>query len=205
MAKYIAALCVGNKIVVGSNHGDAFSKLNHDEKIGNIESGFFDPLSGEFLTEEYSFYLKQIYVIRHGEAEGQYFNAPLTNTGIKQCIGCADFLLSQYIQDFEIYCSPYARCVQTAQIISEITNRPQHILDGLRKQQDEEPIENFCHRVNDSLAKIATKAIVISHADFIMQFVIKAVGVEFCNELKNGIPNCSVLLIDARRLLTFSL
>lgn len=200
MAKYIAALCVGNKVVVGSNHGDAFSKLNHDEKAGNIESGFFDPLSGRFFTEEYDFYLKQIYVIRHGEAEGQHFNAPLTITGIKQCVACADFLVSQDVQDFEIYCSPYARCVQTAQIISEITTRPQQILDNLQKQQDEEPVENFLQRVDRSLAEIAPKAIIISHADFILQFVAEAVGPEFCTELENGIPNCFVMLIDARRL-----
>lgn len=200
MAKYVAALCVGNKVVLGSNHGEAFSKLNHDEQAGDVESGFFDPESGRFFTEEYDFYLKQIYVIRHGQSEGQSFTDPLTRIGIQQCVACANLLVSKNVQDFEIYCSPYLRCVQSAQIISEITTCPIHTLDELQKQKEEERPEEFLKRVDHSLAEIAPKAIVISHADFIFQFVAEAVGTSFCEELLHGIPNCFVMLIDARRL-----
>lgn len=201
MGKYVAALCVGNKVVVGSNHGDAFSKLNQDEQIGNVESGFIDTATGRFFTEEYDFYLKQIYVIRHGQAEGQSFRDSLTDIGIQQCICCADFLAKQQIKDFEIYCSPYDRCVQSAQIISQITNLPCQILNCLEKQKEEESIQNFVERVDQSLAEIAAKSIIISHADFILQFVAEAVGPDFCQEFQSGIPNCSVTLIDARRLI----
>lgn len=200
MGKYVAALCVGDKVVVGANHGDAFSKLNQDEKIGEIESGFLDTATGRFFTEEYDFYLKQIYVIRHGEADGQNFDASLTNTGIQQCIGCADFLAAQESSDFEIYCSPYHRCIQSAQIISKIIAVPYQVLDCLGKQNIEEPNQTFVDRVDHALSEIAAKSIVISHADFILQFVAEAVGAEFCQEFQNGIPNCSVTLIDARRL-----
>lgn len=200
MSKYVAALCVGDKVVVGVNHGDAFSKLNQDEQIGQIESGFLDPTTGRFFTEEYDFYLKQIYVIRHGEAEGQHFHASLTDTGIHQCIACADFLANQGVQEFEIYCSPFDRCVQSAQIISQIAAIPYQVLDCLEKQKEEELDEIFVDRVDHSLGEIAAKSIIISHADFILQFVAEAVGPQFCLEFQNGIPNCSVTLIDARRL-----
>jgi len=201
VSKYIAALCVGNKVVMGLNHGDAFSKLNQDEQFGEIESGFIDPTTGRFFTEEYDFYLKQMYVIRHGESHGQSFHSPLTDAGVHQCVVCANFLETQCIQEFKIYCSPFDRCVQSAKIISEIISIPYQILDCLEKQKDDESSQNFSERVNQSLSIVESKSIIISHADFILQFVAESVGPQFCLEFQNGISNCSVTFIDSRKLI----
>lgn len=192
---------MGDKVVVGKNHGDAFSKLNQKEQVGEIESGFIDQESGKFFTEEYNFYLKQIYIIRHGEAEGQEFFDPLTENGIQQCINCGNFLTSQPIADFQIYCSPFDRCVQSSQIISRITTLPYQQLNCLQKKKDKESSQEFIARIDESLATISSKAIVISHADVILEMVSEAIGPQFCIEFASGIPNCSVTLIDARRLI----
>lgn len=87
MQKYIAALYSNGRVVTGCNHGDAFSKLSCSEQDGSVESGFYEPETGRFFTEEYDFYLKQIFLIRHGEATGQRLPANLTPVGVHKSIG----------------------------------------------------------------------------------------------------------------------
>jgi phosphohistidine phosphatase SixA len=196
---YIAALFVGNRVVTGTNHGDAFGKLNPQEQNGQIESGFLDPTTGRFFTEEYDFYLKQIYLVRHGEAEGQHFHASLTENGRQQCVVCAEFLAAQPLSEFELYCSPLDRCVQTAQIISEITAIPYNVLDCLQKQRDDEPDQKFIGRIENALEIIHPKALIISHTDFILNFMRESIGSSFIEGI-TCVPNCAVAMIDARRL-----
>lgn len=198
MGKYVAALYVGNRIVTGVNHGDAFSKLDSSEQNGEIESGFVDPETGKFFTEEYNFYMKQVYLVRHGEAEGQDFQANLTPKGREQCKVCGDFLAKQDLDGFDICCSPLVRCIQTAEIFSKITAIPFHIEDTLRKRDDHEPDTEFIQRINSTLEHIQPKSLLVSHSDFIVQFIHEAIGPQFVNDICVG--NCAVTLIDARRI-----
>lgn len=199
MGKYIAALYAGNRIVTGVNHGDAFSKLNTCEQDGEIESGFLDPSTGKFFTEEYNFYLKQIYLVRHGEACGQEFDSCLTDRGRDQCRKCGEFLAEQNLEGFDICCSPLDRCIETAEIFSQITSLPYHIEYNLRKQEEDEPELNFVQRTNSILESISAKSLIISHSDFIVQFIHEAIGPEYINNI--CVANCGVTLLDARRLI----
>jgi len=198
MGKYVAALYVGNRIVTGVTHGDAFSKLNSSEQDAEIESGFIDPETGKFFTEEFNFYMKQVYLVRHGEAEGQHFHASLTDKGREQCKICGEFLAKQNLDGFDICCSPLDRCVQSAEIFSEITTIPFHIEDNLRKQDEDEPDTEFLQRINSTLEHIQPKSLLVSHSDFIVQFIHEAIGPQFVNDICVG--NCAVTLIDARRI-----
>ena len=198
MGRYVAALYAGNRIVTGVNHGDAFSKLDTDEQDGEIESGFLDPETGKFFTEEYNFYMKQIYLVRHGEAEGQHADANLTDKGRHQCKLCGEFLAKQELEEFEIFCSPINRCIQSAEIISKVTTLPFKIDDNLRKRDDAESNESFLQRISNTLEYIPAKSLLISHCDFIVQFIHDAIGPEFVNDI--CVTNCGVTLIDARRL-----
>lgn len=198
MGKYVAALYAGNRIVTGVNHGDAFSKLNTTEQDGEVESGFLDPETGKFFTEEYNFYMKQVYLVRHGDAEGQHFHASLTDKGREQCKVCGEFLAKQDLKGYDICCSPLDRCVQSAEIFSEFTTLPFHIEPNLRNQDDDEPDLEFLQRISSTLEHIPAKALLISHSDFIVQFIHEAIGPEFINDICVG--NCAVTLIDARRI-----
>ena len=75
----IPALFANGKLVVGANHGDAFSKLTEQEQDGNISSGFVDQQSHKFISDEQEIYLKEIILIRHAHT-GDYFDP-----GIGKC------------------------------------------------------------------------------------------------------------------------
>lgn len=199
MGKFVAALYANNRIVTGVNHGDAFSKLNGSERDGDIESGFLDPATGKFFTEEYSFYQKQIYLVRHAEAEGQHFHACLTEKGHEQARMCGEFMAKQSISDDTCFCcSPLDRCVQTAEIISEITTFPFRVEPDLRKQDDDEPDMEFLQRIDSILDKIPSQSLLITHCDFILQFIHEAIGPDYVNQVCTA--NCAVTMIDARRI-----
>lgn len=197
--KYVAALYAGNRVVTGLNHGDAFSKLNQDEQNGDIESGFLDPVTGRFFTDDYDFYLKQIYLIRHGEADGSHFHASLTAKGREQSAKCADFLYAEGLDDFLCLSSPADRCRQTAEIIAEVAAIPCDIQDSLRCQRDDEPSENFLCRIAHSLSNLPPKTLIVSHTDYIVNFVQQAIGAIPSEEFRTGIPNCAVIYIEHRR------
>lgn len=226
MRKYIAALYSNGKLVTGCNHGDAFGKLSDEDRDGEIESGFFDEQTGRFFTEEYDFYLKNLYMVRHGEAE--YPNGGLTSVGFAQAHRVADFLGRYDLSDFVGYVSPYQRCLQTAEIISKTT--------GIRFTVDVNVRERICHeehvwsesmdypqfswgseiswgfvpenqrqfqsRISAALASLQAKAVVVSHCDFIVGLTQQAIGKSLadCEEWNNEMPGGSLTMIDAKKL-----
>jgi broad specificity phosphatase PhoE len=194
--KYVAALYAGNRVVTGMNHGDAFSKLQECERNGDIESGFLDPETGRFFTDDYDFYLKQIYLVRHAESEGQHFHANLTEHGRQQATKCAAFLCSEVLDDFRCLSSPADRCHQTAEIIADIAAVPLELRDVFRCQKDEESDASFKLRVAESLAALPPKSVIVTHTDYIITFVEAAIREAF----RCGIPNCAVTYIEHRRL-----
>lgn len=201
MSNYIAALYAEGRVVTGFNHGDAFSKLSEAEQDGSVESGFLDPDTGRFFTEEYDLYLKKIFLIRHAQAESQHFHANLTEIGQQQAESCAKFLLSMNLKDYHCLCSPYDRCIQTAQIINLITSCPVECNPDLACQTEQENDEEFSKRIEKVLCEIPAQCILVSHCDFILRFIKEAIGEEFMEEYKNGVPNAGIMSIEARRII----
>ncbi|MEQ2528336.1 histidine phosphatase family protein [Robertmurraya yapensis] len=61
--------------------------------------------------------MKYIYLIRHCEADGQAFEATLTETGIKQANDLDNFFVEKRVE--RIISSPYKRAVQSIQPLAE--------------------------------------------------------------------------------------
>lgn len=199
MKKYIAALYANGRVVTGCNHGDAFSKLSVMEQDGDLESGFYDPETGKFFTEEYEFYMKQILLIRHGEATGCCFDDDLTEIGVLQARKAAEFLCQNYdLAEFEAISSPYLRCRRTADIIARITGLTFSTDQRVRERGDDEGSDTFLARIHEALAHSSSKTIYISHSDFIVNFAEQAVRhrITDCERMPGG----SVTFIDAKRL-----
>jgi len=51
MQSKVTALCCEGKIVTGRSHLDAWEQLSEEEKNGQIESGFYDLETKEFVTD----------------------------------------------------------------------------------------------------------------------------------------------------------
>lgn len=64
--------------------------------------------------------MKQVFVVRHCEAEGQPDQAPLTQNGMIQAEHLSDFLSDFNIE--RIVSSPYLRAIQSAKPFSKRTN-----------------------------------------------------------------------------------
>ena len=64
--------------------------------------------------------LKKIYIVRHCRAEGQAYNAPLTETGFKQAAELDTFFNEIHVE--RIISSPYKRAVQSIKPLSERLN-----------------------------------------------------------------------------------
>ncbi len=199
MNKYVAALYSNGRMVTGSNHGDAFSKLSVMEQDGEMESGFYDPSTGRFFTEEYDFYLKQILLVRHGEPSGTHPDADLTDAGVRQIHRTAQFLCQHFdLSQFETISSPHFRCRRTADIISRTTGVNFSTDQQLREREIPENARTYSERIGKALGDSPVKAIYVSHADFIVNFAERAVGrrITECGRMPHG----SVTFIDARRL-----
>lgn len=117
-----AALYVKGKIVVGFNHGDAFSKLSEEEQHQEILSGFFDDETEEFLGDDDAqhFYDKSIFLIRHALVDDKENPDPdISYEGERQVKSLASSMRSNNLNDYEFICSPFLRCLKTAAILQE--------------------------------------------------------------------------------------
>ncbi len=184
----IAALYTAGKVVTGCHHGDAFSKLTEDEKDSPMRSGFIDPETLKFISDDCEFYLKKILMFRHAEAAGQDWNCSITQIGRSQAEKAAAFVVCNF-SDYEMFASPYKRCYETAEIISrKVTG-----LADLQKQRPDESVKSFASRVGHVLETLPEKSIVISHCDFIISMAQLAT----CNvDMPGRMPNCSSTYID---------
>jgi phosphohistidine phosphatase SixA len=195
MGKYVAALFINNRAVSGLNHGDAFSKLLPQEKDGQIESGFIDTETGKFFSDNVKIYLKQVYLIRHGEATGQDQKSKLTKFGILQSHVLAETISNKNISEFEFFSSPYLRCKQTAEIIEEQTGLKFCAKEELRKQDTEENPEHFCERMTDLIETLPEKSILVTHSDVVISVVAQMIGT-----ILQSAPNCSISYVSSKEL-----
>ena len=153
------AILADGKVVTGANHGEAFGKLNEDEKNHSVQSGFYNHRKCKFTDEDHDIYLKQILMIRHVE----YSDDKITETGLRQAKKITEILANLNLNGYETSCSPITRCIETAKIIFSDFK----IDCNLVEQDKGESFGIFVKRVHFVLDYIPQKAILISHCDFI--------------------------------------
>jgi phosphohistidine phosphatase SixA len=184
----IPAILCNDKIVTGLHHGDAFAKLNENEK-NNCVSGFLHNL--KFIADNKIVYLKQILLVRHAEAEKNE-DGYLTDNGKKQAEKLAKFLIDMDFGNFEMFTSPYIRCKQTSEILQ--LNCPTN--NCLCKKSPTESNEDFQKRINDLLDFLPEKSILITHSDLI-QNILAIINLS----QPECISNCSITYIHNNRLI----
>lgn len=221
-----AALYVHGRIIIGSNHGDAFGKLTELEQHEFIISGFYDLDTDKFEADstEDNFYDKEMFLIRHGEAQDE--NNPdtgITAVGAEQTKKLAFFLLDTEIKDFIALTSPLLRCLQTAQILYRIAHLQFSVSSGimetpterfcLKNHKDEFPEfdwptsqnwnltpetpESFLDRTRQTLHGLPHKAIIVTHFGTIFNMI----RLTSCDRKANaifgkGLPPASVVAIN---------
>lgn len=194
----IAALYTSGKLVTGCCHGEAYGKLNESEKNQEIYSGFIDQKKLKFIADDCEFYLKQIILMRHADSEGKV-NSGITEKGCCQVKQAATFFVNMKLTGYTGFCSPLRRCVDTALLMEDYCNIHFSTYDSLNKRDDDEPVENFIHRVSHVLDILPEKSFLISHCDFIKTMAQLAVGIDV--SLPEIIPNCSVTFIDNHKVI----
>jgi len=191
----VPAILTDDKIVTGTHHGEAFGKLNETEKDGKLISGFLDCKNHKFITDEDKvIYLKEIIILRHGEATEQE-NGPLTERGRQQALQVANFLSTMHLQNFQGLHSPYKRCAETSAIIEQNCKVHFAPYDNLSKRQENEI--DFCDRLVKTLDSIPEKSILITHTDFIQNVI----QITHCISSIGKITNCSITYIRKNRII----
>jgi broad specificity phosphatase PhoE len=188
----IAALYVHGRIVTGTHHGDAFSKLTEAEKHNNICSGFYDEERKKFFTDEKEFYLKKMILVRHAQADNQD-DPSLTDYGRFQIQQAANFLNSFVnLSGYQGFTSPIKRCQETAEEFCNEINLSFRTNDKLKEYDGEPPVQ-FGTRVKTLLEELPDKSVLISHCNLIANLAQLATGIDTSN-LK--IHNCCILFVE---------
>jgi phosphohistidine phosphatase SixA len=183
------ALLTEDKVVTGLHHGDAFSKLNEDEKNNPLISGFVDYEHFKFVTDDETIYLKEIILLRHAQSDIRKENGCITDMGRQQAFKAANFLSFFREKGFTGFCSPYLRCQQTSEIIKEICEIPFLVNECLAK--------GYCNTI-EILELLPEKSIVVTHSDIIRNIIMLTHSI---NNTINSISNCSVTYIIRNRLI----
>lgn len=141
----VAALYVAGRVVMADSHLAAFQSLTIQEQNSQLVSGFFDPKTKEFDTDQNKdhFYNKEMLLVRHAAIvlSTPNIDPPISTLGEFQALQLAKLIQKQDFQGVKGYTSPCLRCLQTAQIISDITDlefevspqiseRPPHLNGG---------------------------------------------------------------------------
>lgn len=186
----LPAILVKDKIVTGTHHGDAFSKLTEEEKKEQVLSGFLD--NNKFITDEETIYLKDIILLRHAQSNEA---GCITPEGCNQAVKTAEFLKTVCIGYYG-FCSPYLRCKQTSEIIKNTCSVSFQIDPHLEKQTNCENSKDFSSRIIEMLDILPKKSILITHTDFIQNTIVYLVK----HNLKS-IANCSITYISQNKLI----
>lgn len=139
-----AALCINGRVITGDSHLACFEKLSTDEQNGNMDSGFYDCESGQFISENERevFNEKQLYFVRHGQSIDPDLPDPdIAQDGEQQVHKAACCLSNQKLSNFCGFTSPLLRCLRTAsilqrllgihfQVLPEIMETPHFLNDG---------------------------------------------------------------------------
>lgn len=196
------ALFINGKVVTGTHHGDAFSKLTDEERECCLTSGFLDSVNGKFIGDDGEFYLKKIIMIRHADIDSYHNNPGINEKGRKQSEQAAFAIFEKFnCEEFTGFTSPLKRCQETAALIAEKTKIHFSILPELRDQEENENIIDFLARIKHTLNTIPEKSILVSHCNCIANLVQFASGNDM-NDVE--IPKCSIVYVENNEILWIS-
>ena len=229
---YIAALMSADgKVVTGHHHGEAFEKLTIEEQNSDLKSGFIDQHSGKFFGDDFQYYLKTIILVRHGDCQNDHYDGELNENGIAQVQRTADFIANHInLENFHAFTSPYRRCLQTSQILSntldlnfkvdcnfreKINQQEQVHSQSIKYKQrfswpptilswvfgEEEPTD-FMSRIDTVLDDLPSKSIIVSHSDFILNLIQSSIGNDLLTskEWHNTLPGGSLSFIENHKI-----
>lgn len=229
-----AALYVAGRVVVGDSHLSCLSMLQDHELDGELDSGFYDDETREFISEREQriFDNKELYLVRHGHYLGDHELDPdIDGEGEGQVRGAAEVLRGRDLADFAGVTSPLLRCLRTASILQELLGihfrvvpeviETPHFLDPgkvfkLKNRSRDFPQldwptskewhvlpeteHDFLLRVKDSLQRMPTRSIVVTHHGYISL----TAKISLCKNLFQGaFPHASVTYFhrqDGQRL-----
>jgi len=195
----LPAIFVKDKIITGSHHGDAFSKLTEEEKNAEeLLSGFLDNDHLKFITDDEIIYLKDIIILRHAQSDLRVEDGPVTSYGRAQAFKAASFLKQLCLIGYNGFCSPYLRCKQTSAIIREVCCIPFETDLHLSKQTNYESSQDFLNRIIETLDLLPPKSLLITHTDFIQNILTIT---HLIKENLKSVSNCSITYIHQNRLI----
>lgn len=190
---YIAAIYAGGKVVTGTNHGDAFGKLTITQQDGEVTSGFLDPQTGRFFTDNVQFFIKKIILIRHAEADDK----SITDFGRLQCERTANFLL-QFL-DISQYTAFACVCDKVLETATAICSQIGLSVKSNSRFCDPQKNEtDFLTRLQNVIESLPDNTVIISHSNFVVNMAQLALGSDItqCSKWKNKIPNCSITYVE---------
>lgn len=206
----IPALLANGRVVTGKNHGEAFSKLDTSEQDLSVTSGFIDPKTLKFVSDDEEFFLKELIMIRHAHT-GDYFDPGISGLGHSQCEKIVHFLQQNFnLPDFQGFSSCCNRTRETAEFIFHRLNIPFQINPNFCDQRtwdmpcwraSNEWFESpylFLERLAKVLESLPEKSIIVSHCNFIVnmaQLCMGNVDIMTCEKWKGKLPHCSVTYI----------
>ena len=117
-----AALYAKGRVVIADSHLQAYQQLTQSEQNGEIVSGVFNVETQEFQAdcEKDHFYNKQIFLIRHGEAQEPLEpDPPISDAGTVHIQQLAEFLSAFDLKNYIGLTSPLLRCLQSAKVFYE--------------------------------------------------------------------------------------
>jgi len=202
--QYVAALYTSKgKVVTGQHHGEAFSKLIGAER-DELISGFLDPITGKFISDDIEFYAKKMVCLRHSEVDYNEEDPGINPQGRTHSMRAALFVKQHVegINTFQGICSPSRRCVETAGILSETLNIEFEENCDLVDVSPDESLEDFVGRVKSVLRNIPVRSIIVSHCNLIANLVraCYGCGVDKHPEWKQNLPKTSVTYLDGPNL-----
>lgn len=199
--KYVAALYAENQIFTGNNHGEAFEKMSAQQQNGQLTSGFLDLELGKFISDDCTFYLKQLLLLRHSDVEDGP-DPELTSQGRRRTSQAAEYLQAEFdLSEYRLFSSTKRRCQQTADIISQELQLELVSDDNLQEQFATEDVNQFSQRLKQVLDRLPTKSLIVSHCDCIMGLVQMATGTTLanCPQWNGVVPRCSVTYVDGNK------
>jgi len=202
--QYVAALyTAAGRVVTGIHHGEAFGKLSDTER-NELISGFLDPITGKFMSDEIEFYAKKLICFRHSEIDNE--EDPGINDEGRIHSERAAFFIKQQIREintFQGVCSPARRCVETAEVFSKFLNIDFEVNYDLMDVVPDESEHDFLNRVKSVLRNLFSRSIIVSHCNLIANLVRACYGcdVEKHPEWKHYLPKTSVTYLDGPKLI----
>lgn len=196
---YVAALFASGRIVTGSNHGEAFGKLSTKEQDDNLTSGFFNPITGKFSSDDFECYVKNIFLVRHSDVEEQQDDPELSDLGRYRAADTAHYLFENFnLSEFEGFFSHARRCQETAKILDDrLKMKENTCLSSLADKLDEESDLDFLIRLKQVLDDAPQKCIIVSHSNCIINLAQLASNGSVNNCI---IGKCSITYVFQGRL-----